>query len=97
MDQAQRYKELAARTEGKTLDSSYHAAFYLLSCEQGIFDVAKKHVNAMGIGFDGLKRSMRGFDGTSLQVVEIAAGITMHVIGQIVIYIKYWEKDWGKR
>ena len=47
--------------------------------------------------FDGLKRSMRGFDGTSLQVVEIAAGITMHVIGQIVIYIKYWEKDWGKR
>lgn len=47
--------------------------------------------------FDGLKRSMRGFDGISLQVVEIAAGITMHVIGQIVIYIKYWEKDWGKR
>lgn len=72
MDQAQRYKELAARTEGKTLDSSYHAAFYLLSCEQGIFDVAKKHVNAMGIGFEGLKRSMRGFDETSLQVVEIA-------------------------
>ena len=33
MNQAQRYKELAARTEGKTLDSSYHAAFYLLSCE----------------------------------------------------------------
>ncbi len=47
--------------------------------------------------FDGLKRSMRGFDGTSLQVVEIAAGITMHVIGQIVICIKYWEKDWGNR
>lgn len=34
--------------------------------------MAKKHVNAMGIGFDGLKRSMRGFDETSLQVVEIA-------------------------
>ena len=77
MDQAQRYKELAARTEGKTLDSSYHAAFYLLSCEQGIFDVAKKHVNAMGIGFDGLKRSLRGFDETSLQVcnaIWIASG-----------------------
>mgnify|MGYP001078769986 CR=1 FL=1 len=72
MNQAQRYKELAARTEGKKLDSSYHAAFYLLSCEQGIFDVAKKHVNAIGIGFDGLKRSLRGFDETSLQVVEIA-------------------------
>ena len=72
MNQAQRYRELAARTEGKKLDSSYHAAFYLLSCEQGIFDMAKKHVNAMGIGFDGLKRSMRGFDETSLQVVEIA-------------------------
>ena len=38
MNQAQRYKELAARTEGKILDSSYHAAFYLLSCEQGIFE-----------------------------------------------------------
>ena len=34
--------------------------------------MAKKHVNPMGIGFDGLKRSMRGFDETSLQVVEIA-------------------------
>lgn len=72
MDQAQRYRELAARTEGKMLDPSYHAAFYLLSCEQGIFDVAKKHVNRMGIGFDGLKRSMRGYDETSQQVVEIA-------------------------
>ena len=72
MDQAQRYKELAARTEGKTLDSSYHAAFYLLSCEQVIYDVAKRHVNAMGIGFDGLRRSMRGFDETSLQIVEVA-------------------------
>ena len=72
MNQAQRYRELAARTEGKKLDSSYHAAFYLFSCEQGIFDMAKKHVNPMGIGFDGLKRSMRGFDETSLQVVEIA-------------------------
>lgn len=72
MNQAERYMELAARTEGRQLDSSYDAAFYLLSCEQAVYDTAKHHVDSMGIRFDSLKRSLRGFDEISLQMVEVA-------------------------
>lgn len=72
MNQAERYMELAARTEGRQLDPSYDAAFYLLSCEQSVYDAAKRYVDGAGISFEGLKRSMRGFDEISMQIVDIA-------------------------
>ena len=40
MTQADRYAKLAALTgRADNLDSSYHAAFYLLSCDHDVYEV----------------------------------------------------------
>lgn len=72
MSQAQRYTNLAALTGNRSLDCSYHAAFYLLSYDPEIYEAAKKCVTVQGIEFAKVKRLTKGFDETSQQLIDIA-------------------------
>ena len=73
MTQADRYAKLAALTgRADNLDSSYHAAFYLLSYDQDVYEVTRRYVTHDGIGFTGLKRATRGFDERTREVIDIA-------------------------
>lgn len=72
MSQAKRYHTLTALTGRNQLDSSYHAAFYLLSYDTELYKIACRHVNRDGIDFAGIKRATRGFDERSRQVIDIA-------------------------
>ena len=72
MSQANRYMELAALAGRKKLDSSYYAAFYLLSCNAGITKAAAPHVSMEGIDFAGIKRAVRNFEEVDRQMVDIA-------------------------
>lgn len=73
MTQAERYIKLAALTgRVDTLDSSYHAAFYLLSYDPEVYAVAERYVTHDGISFPGLKRSVRGFDEQTRQIIDVA-------------------------
>lgn len=73
MNQAERYLKLAALTKRTdTIDSSYHAAFYLLSYDPELWETACRYVTVDGIGFTGLKRATREFDERTRQVVDIA-------------------------
>ena len=72
MSHAQRYAELAALTGNRPLDCSYRAAFYLLSHDPEIYEMAKKCVTVEGIEFAKVKRLTKGFDETSRQIIDIA-------------------------
>lgn len=73
MTQAGRYAKLAALTGREdNFDSSYHAAFYLLSYDQNVYEIASRYVTHDGIGFAGLKRAARGFDERTREVIDIA-------------------------
>lgn len=73
MTQADRYIKLAALTKGMdTIDSSYHAAFYLLSHDPELWETASRYVTVDGIGFTGLKQTTCDFDEHTRQVVDIA-------------------------
>lgn len=72
MSQAKRYHTLTALTGRNQLDSSYHAAFYLLSYDTELYEIACRHVNCDGIDFASIKRATRGFDERSRQVIDIA-------------------------
>ena len=73
MTQAARYVKLATLTgRVDTLDSSYHAAFYLLSYDPEVCDIAARHITHDGINFPGLKRAARGFDERTRQVIDVA-------------------------
>jgi len=73
MSQAERYLKLAALTKRTdTIDSSYHAAFYLLSHDTELWKTACRYVTVDGIHFIGLKRAIRDFDERTRQVVDIA-------------------------
>jgi len=70
--QAKRYHTLTALTGRNQLDSSYHVAFYLLSYDTELYEIACQYVNCDGIDFSGIKRATRGFDERSRQVIDIA-------------------------
>lgn len=72
MTQAKQYHTLTALTGRNQLDSSYHAAFYLLSYDTALYEIACRYVNRDGIDFAGIKRATRGFDERSRQVIDIA-------------------------
>lgn len=73
MTQAERYVKLAALTGREdNLDSSYHAAFYLLSYDPEVYEIAARHVTHDGISFPGLKRAARSFDERTRQVIDVA-------------------------
>lgn len=72
MSQAKRYVTLAALTKKDQLDSAYHAAFYLLSADPELYEIACRHVSVEGINFSGIKRATRGFDERTRFVVDIA-------------------------
>ena len=73
MTQADRYIKLAALTKRMdTIDSSYHAAFYLLSHDPELYETARRFVNVDGISFTGMKRAARDFDERTRFVVDIA-------------------------
>lgn len=73
MTQADRYTQLAALTgRADCLDSSYHAAFYLLSYDPELSKIAARYVTHDGINFTGLKRASRGFDERTRQVIDVA-------------------------
>ena len=71
--QANRYTKLAALTgRADCLDSSYHAAFYLLSYDPEVSEIAARYVTHDGINFSGLKRAARSFDERTRQVIDVA-------------------------
>lgn len=73
MTHADRYAELAALTgRADNLESSYHAAFYLLSYDQDVYEVASRYITHDGIGFVALKRAAHGFDERTREVIDIA-------------------------
>lgn len=72
MSQAKRYMRLAALTRGRTLDASYHAAFYLLSCNPELFETARKCVTVEGIEFEKIKHLTKDFDEPFRQIVDLA-------------------------
>lgn len=73
MTQANRYTHLAALTgRENNLDPAYHAAFYLLSYDPDVYEVARRCVTYDGIGFAKLKRSTRDFDESTRFVIDIA-------------------------
>lgn len=72
MSQAQRYSNLSALAGNRSLDCSYHAAFYLLSYDPEIYEAARKCVTVQGIEFARVKRLTKGFDETSQQLIDIA-------------------------
>ncbi|QNK42213.1 hypothetical protein [Caproicibacter fermentans] len=73
MTQANRYTKLAALTgRADNLDSSYHAAFYLLSYDPEVCKIAARYIDHDGIRFTGLKRAARGFDERTCQVIDVA-------------------------
>ncbi|MGL5434535.1 MAG: hypothetical protein ACRDBO_03940 [Lachnospiraceae bacterium] len=74
MSQGDRYLEFAARAGAgqKLLDSSYRAAFYLLSYDAELASVAIKNISLDGIDFAAIKRQTKGFDETSRHVIDIA-------------------------
>lgn len=72
MSQAKRYITLVALTKRDQLDSAYHAAFYLLSADPELYEVASRYVSVEGIHFAGIKRATRGFDERSRFIVDIA-------------------------
>jgi len=73
MTQADRYTKLAALTgRAENLDSSYHAAFYLLSYDPEVSEIAARYVDHDGIRFTGLKRATRDFDERIRQVIDVA-------------------------
>lgn len=72
MSQVKNYLELLVRAETRKMDSSYHAAFYLLSFDSELSKVAEKYVDEDGVDFAAIKRATRGFDEISRQVIDIA-------------------------
>lgn len=72
MSQATRYTTLCALRGRTNLDSAYQAAFYLMSCDQELYDCARKFVDPNGIDFAGMKRTTRGLDERTKFVVDIA-------------------------
>jgi hypothetical protein len=72
MSQAKRYGTLCALTERNQLDSAYHAAFYLLSYDKELYEIACKFISHDGIAFSKLKRAVSGFDERSRFIVDIA-------------------------
>ena len=72
MSQATRYNTLCGLTGRDNLDSAYHAAFYLLSYDQKLYETACKSVSHDGIDFSHMKRSTRGFEENTKQIVDIA-------------------------
>lgn len=73
LTQADRYIELAALTgRADILDSSYHAAFYLLSYDPEVCEIAVRYVTHDGINFSSLKRAALGFDESIRQVIDVA-------------------------
>lgn len=71
--QADRYTQLAALTgRADNLDSSYHAAFYLLSYDPEVCKIAARYVDHDGIRFTGLKRAARDCDERTRQVIDVA-------------------------
>lgn len=68
-----RYINLAALTgRENSLDSAYHAAFYLLSYDTDVYEAARRCVTHDGIEFSKLKRTTRGFDERTRFVIDIA-------------------------
>jgi hypothetical protein len=74
MKQAERYATLYSlhRPHGGPVDSSYQAAFYLLSCDEEIFKIARRHIDTDGISFDSIKRSCRDFGDRDRQLLSAA-------------------------
>lgn len=72
MSQAKRYNTLKALTERENLDSSYYAAFYLLSADEDLCDRAYDFVSIDGIDFEGLEDSCKYLDGKPQQLLSVA-------------------------
>lgn len=72
MSQATRYNTLYVLTGKSNLDCAYHAAFYLLSGDRELYEVACKCVTHDGIDFSKIKRNTRDFDERTRFVVDIA-------------------------
>ena len=72
MIQAEMFASLCALTRREKLDGSYHAAFYLLSTDEELFEKARAHVDIDGIDFVKIKHGCRGLDERQRQLLDVA-------------------------
>ena len=72
MIHAEMFAALCALTQREKLDGSYHAAFYLLSTDEELFEKARAHVDKDGIDFARIKSSCRGLDERQRQLLDVA-------------------------
>lgn len=72
MNQAERYLALQDLREGHEIDSSYRAAFFILTRTADIYEVAKNHVNREGIDFSGIKKQCSQLEESAIQAIDIA-------------------------
>lgn len=71
MNHAERYLDLIARCP-KQLDAQYRAAFYLLSAEKEVYEVAKEHVDVVGIDFAKIRKAAGSMGEKQMCVVQTA-------------------------
>ena len=71
MNHAERYLDLIARCP-KQLDAQYRAAFYLLSIDREIYEIAKRHVDVVGIDFTGILKVCGQLEEFKTQIVRAA-------------------------
>lgn len=70
--QAERYQALMEQRKPSSIDSSYHAAFYLLSASEELFQIAKKYTHTDGINFAKIKKECGYLDEKLNTIVDIA-------------------------
>ncbi|SHH68717.1 hypothetical protein [Desulfosporosinus lacus] len=72
MTHAERYCNLLALTKRPVVDSSYHAAFYLLATDDTLYKRACPHVSLDGVDFTAMKRKCGDLDYMQKQLLSIA-------------------------
>lgn len=78
MNQAERYIELENLRQGHEMDSSYRAAFFILTRTADIYEVAKNCVNREGIDFANMKNQCSQLDESVIQAIDIAHNLFSH-------------------
>lgn len=65
------YKKMVAQCQGKLLDSSYYAAFYLLSSDEGLAKRVMERISPDGIAFEEIREE----DEHLKDLVEVARNL----------------------
>lgn len=78
MNHAERYLKLEDLRQGHEIDSSYRAAFFILTRTEEIYELAKNYVNSEGIDFVGMKKQCSWLEESAVQAIDIAHNLFSH-------------------